>query len=132
MTVAARRFRLDIAGTTLVGLAFASDAELEAWLAARGALVVEGLTSRAAARAPGPTARARREAPAAALRGPGRPPIDDVDAIAEIGGLVEQGLDPAAATRTVAQTLDGDLDTTEHRLRRKLRTKSRTKIGTKL
>jgi hypothetical protein len=121
MTAAARRFRLEIAGQVLVGLAFASDAELEAWLSARGALVVDGRASRSSARAQGQGASPRREAPAASPRGPGRTAIDDGDALAEVHALIAKGPDSAAALRTVAATLGGDVESSAHRLRRKLR-----------
>jgi len=48
-------------------------------------------------------------------------PIDDADALAEIRALIAQGLDSAAAVRTVAQTMGGDIESVARRLRRKLR-----------
>jgi len=47
-------------------------------------------------------------------------PIDDADALAEIRGLIAQGLDSGAAVRTVAQTMDGDTESVARRFRRKL------------
>jgi hypothetical protein len=133
MPVAARRIKIEVAGLTLIGLVFDTEVAMEQWLSARGALVVDGLASGPPAKPLRVRRQNREMLPAAAgPRGPGRAEIDDADALAEIHGLVAQGLDSAAAVRTVAQTMDGDLDTIAHRLRRKLRRKSRTKIGTKL
>jgi uncharacterized protein YoaH (UPF0181 family) len=121
MTVAARRFRLEIAGQLMVGLAFPSEADLEAWLLTRGALVFDGLASATSAQPRRQGRSSRPITPATPSRGPGRMPIDDADALAEIRALIAQGLDSAAAIRTVAQTMHGDIESVARRLRRKLR-----------
>src|SRR5262249_45909203 len=121
MPVVARRFKIEIAGMQMHGIACTSEADLDAWLAQRGALLIDGAAA-------DPTVRARRSARIASTQlatatpphGPGRPRINDADALAEVRALVRQGLDQPAAIRTVAATMAGAVDAVSRRLRRKL------------